>query len=213
MSEIILYGDPRSTYFRTARIAAEEKGVSYDMVTRDEAGRDYGEVHPFGKMPGLAHGDVTIYETAAIVTYIDEAFDGPGLVPTAPREKALAWQWVSAVNNYYYSTIIKGYVLQYIFPSGPDGQSDMAAIQAALPDVKHRIMVLDRALDGRDFQAGDQFSIVDMFLCPIMTYLSKMPEASEIFAECENIGRAGAIVTERPSFTATLPPMPAQAAE
>jgi glutathione S-transferase len=67
MSEIILYGDPRSTYFRTARIAAEEKGVSYDMVAKDAAGLDYEGVHPFGKMPGLAHGDVTIYETAAIV--------------------------------------------------------------------------------------------------------------------------------------------------
>lgn len=134
-------------------------------------------------------------------------------MPTDPREKARAWQWVSAVNDYYYPTIIKGYVLQYIFPSGADGKPDMAAIQAALPDVKQRIMVLDRALAGRDYLAGDQFSIADMFICPIMTYLSKMPEASEIFAECQNIGRAGAKVTERPSFTATLPPMPAEAAE
>ncbi|MFP6772978.1 MAG: hypothetical protein VCE74_11685 [Alphaproteobacteria bacterium] len=82
------------------------------------------------------------------ITYIDEAFDGPALVPTAPREKALAWQWVSAVNDYYYSAIIKGYVLHYVLPSGPDGKPDMAAIQAALPDVKHRIKVLDRALAG-----------------------------------------------------------------
>ncbi len=213
MSDIILYGDARSTYFRTARIAAEEKGVSYDIVARDAAGRDYEEIHPFGKMPGMAHGDVTIFETAGIVTYIDAVFDGPNLIPTDPVQKAKAWQWVSAINDYFYTTMIRSYVLEYIFPKGEDGQPDMAAIGAALPEVKRQVMVLDSALAKHDFLAGNEFSIADMFICPIMAYLGRMPEASEIFADCQNIARAGAMVTERPSYQATMPPMPAEAAE
>ncbi len=212
MSDVILYGDPRSTYFRTARIAAEEKGVGYDMVAPTDAGRDYGEIHPFGKIPAMAHGDITIYETAGIVSYIDAAFDGPALVPSSPVDKARAWQWVSVVNDYFYASIIRNYVLQYVFPKGPDGQPDMDAIQAAIPDVKHRVMVLDAALAGNDYVAGSQFSIADMFICPIMTYLSRMPEASDIFAGCQNIGRAGAKVSERQSYINTMPPMP-EAAE
>ena len=212
MSDIILYGDPRSTYFRTARIAAEEKGVSYNMVATTEAGRDYGEIHPYGKIPAMAHGEVTVYETAGIVTYIDEAFDGPALVPARALEKALTWQWVSAVNDYFYPTMIRDYVLQYVFPNGSDGTPDMAAIQAALPEVKHHVMVLDAALADHDFVAGDHFTIADMFICPIMTYLGRMPEASEIFADCRNIGRAGEAVMARPSYQSTMPPM-ADAAE
>ncbi len=90
MSELILYGDPRSTYVRTARIAAEEKGVGYDVVAPSEAGIDYSEIHPFGKMPGMAHGDLTLFETAGIVSYIDGAFDGPALIPTGAVDRARA---------------------------------------------------------------------------------------------------------------------------
>jgi glutathione S-transferase len=212
MSDIILYGDPRSTYFRTARMAAEEKGISYDMAAPGDAGRDYGQIHPFGKIPAMVHGDVTIYETAGIATYIDEAFDGPALAPSTALEKALMWQWVSAVNDYFYDTIIKNYVLQYVFPKGAGGQPDMVAIQAALPDVKHRVMVLDQAVAAHDFVTGDQFTIADMFICPIMTYLGRMPEAPEIFADCQNIGRAGEAAMARASYQNTLPPE-AEAAE
>src|SRR3954449_12565633 len=49
---------------------------------------------------------VTVYETSAIVGYIDDAFDGPRLTPADPRQRARMNQWISAVNGYYYPYLI-----------------------------------------------------------------------------------------------------------
>ena len=38
-------------------------------------------LHPFDRVPIFQHGDFTLYETSAIATYVDEAFEGPALSP------------------------------------------------------------------------------------------------------------------------------------
>ena len=208
MSDIILYGNPRSTYVRTARIAAEEKGVSYALEGIDLASDDYRQIHPFAKMPAMRHGDTVIYETAAIGVYIDACFDGPALQPAAALEQARMWQWVSAINAYFYATMIRSYALHYVFPSGPDGTPNRELIDATLPELKRQLALVDAALAESDFLAGSSYSLADMFLTPIMTYLSRLPESGEMLGELANIQRAGAAVTARASTAATMPEMP-----
>ena len=76
------------------------------------ASEAYRELHPFGKIPAMRHGDVTLFETSAIARYIDETFPGPRLQPADPRERAVMNQWISACNHYFYSDVIRRYVLQ-----------------------------------------------------------------------------------------------------
>jgi glutathione S-transferase len=59
-------------------------------------------LHPFNRAPILQHGDFTVYETSAIVTYVEETFNSVALRPAGPRERARMDQWISAVNSYYY---------------------------------------------------------------------------------------------------------------
>ena len=77
MSDITLYGFPPSSYTWTARMVAEEKGISHDLEPIEFGSDALKALHPFGKIPIMTHGDLTLYETAAICRYIDEAFDGP----------------------------------------------------------------------------------------------------------------------------------------
>jgi glutathione S-transferase len=63
-------------------------------------------LHPFNRVPILRHGDFAVYETSAIASYIDEAFDGPRLTPQDVRQRARMNQWISAVNSYYYPYMI-----------------------------------------------------------------------------------------------------------
>jgi len=55
----------------------------------------------------LTYGEFVLYETSAIVAYLEEVFPG-GPALTAPeqsrRDRALMNQWISAVNSYYYYT-------------------------------------------------------------------------------------------------------------
>ena len=81
-----LYGLARSVYTRIARLALEEKGVSYTLHEVEIFGpggvpAEHCKRHPFGRIPALAHGDSQLYETAANTRYVDEAFQGPALQP------------------------------------------------------------------------------------------------------------------------------------
>ena len=55
-------------------------------------------IHPFGKIPVMRHGDVTLCELKAIATYIDRVFDGPKVIPEDPKRAAQVEQWVSLGN-------------------------------------------------------------------------------------------------------------------
>ena len=84
----VLTGYRFSVFTRAARIALAEKGVGFDYVEHDPfAGGAVGP-HPFGRVPVLRHGDFEIYETAAIIGYVDDGFDGPGLMPEGARAVA-----------------------------------------------------------------------------------------------------------------------------
>ena len=81
MSDIVVYGFAPSTFVRTARLALEEKGVDYELEAVDFGSEELLRLHPFGRIPAFAHGAVRLYETSAIVRYVDESFDGPALQP------------------------------------------------------------------------------------------------------------------------------------
>ena len=89
---LVLHGYRYSVYVRIARLALAEKGVTYDRVDVNpfapEVPASYLALHPFGRVPTLAHDGFTLYETSAITRYIDRAFAGPALQPGDPRALA-----------------------------------------------------------------------------------------------------------------------------
>lgn len=202
-----LLGDARSTYTRSARMAFHEKGISYTLDPQPPHSAAINAIHPFGKIPALRIGELQLFETSAIMRYVDEAFSGPRLMPESPADRARAEQWISAVNCYFYDAMAIRYVLQYIFPKGPDGKPDRATIDQALTDMKRYFGVLDAAYGKRNFLVGEQPTLADLLLAPIIFYVSKMPEGGKLVASFPNVNRGQATIAERDSFKATLPPM------
>src|SRR5215468_1337934 len=88
MPELQIIGGPQSNYVRVARIACAEKGVPYTLVPAMPHTPEVDAIHPFGKIPLMRHGDVTLSESRAICAYIDRLFDGPPLVPSDPVKAA-----------------------------------------------------------------------------------------------------------------------------
>jgi len=215
MSELILYGAPQSSYVWSARMACVEKGVPYRLD--DERYRGLGgltspehlALHPFGKMPAMRHGDLVLYETAAICRYIDAAFDGPPLQPTDPAAIGRMEQWIGVFNVYVYDDLVRRCVLQYAFPSGPDGAPNRAVIDRARANMERDLGVLDAAYADGDFLAGgDSPTIADLLAAPILTYFARTPEGEALMAGAANVSRALAALQARPSFAETTPPPP-----
>src|SRR5947209_6622475 len=85
MARPIVYGPAGSTYVWSVRLALAEKGVAHELVEvgfgahREEP---HLSRHPFGKVPGFEHDGFMLYETQAILRYIDEGFMTSPLQPT-----------------------------------------------------------------------------------------------------------------------------------
>src|SRR5262249_2646875 len=90
MSSVTLFGFPRSTYVKIVGLVLTEKGVDYRFHDTETEMYDavHLQRHPFRRVPALLHGDFMLYETSAIVAYVDEVLDGPKLTPQDPRQRA-----------------------------------------------------------------------------------------------------------------------------
>jgi glutathione S-transferase len=212
MPNVEIIGFPQSTYVRVARMACEEKGVTYDLRPAPPHSPEVLAIHPFGKIPAMRHGDFELFESKAIGTYLDRMFPGPRLIPEDARSAALAEQWVSAVNTVIDRTMVRTYLFGYIFPKTTDGKPDRKVIDEVTPELRQQINLLDKAVAKTGYLAGNQFSFADINVMPILFYVRKFPEGSEAIAAAKNLAAYYDRNAERPSFTNTRPP-PAQQAK
>ncbi len=203
---ITLLGDARSTYTRTARMALAEKGVAYALHTCGPNTPDILAVHPFGKIPALRDGEITIWETEAIVNYLDECFDtGVRLRPGSIMERTRASQWVSSINSYLYDTMVRRFVLQIIFPKGEGGSPDRAVIDKALAEMTGQFGALDKSYGAHDFLAGSSLSAADLLLAPILAYVHAMAQGGVVMAQYPKVVRAHQAICQRSSFKTNQP--------
>src|SRR3954471_7226346 len=169
MSALTLYGFPRSSYVNIVRMILTHKDVAFHFHDLEAVmGKpEHLALHPFDRVPILKHGDFTVYETSAIVSYVDEAFAGPRLTPQDVRARGRMNQWISAVNSYYYPYMIYHVTHERIVFPELGIASDEAVVAHALPKVELGLGVLERELsDGRDFLVGPDLSLADFFLLP-----------------------------------------------
>ncbi len=187
----IIYGAPLSSYVRATRMTCVEKGIEHTLEPADTGSDEYRRnLHPYGKMPAMRHGEVSLFETSAIIRYIDEAFPGPKLQPDTAAGRARMEQWISAYNNYIYRPMVLEYVLPYFFASGPNGQPDRARIDQALPQLETQMELLNQAYGDSPWLAGDSVSLADLILAPALHTCSQFPEGREFVTRYSNVGRA-----------------------
>jgi glutathione S-transferase len=206
MSKPEIIGSTRSTYTRVVRMVCEEKGIAYTMTDVLLGAPELSAIHPFGKMPVLRHGDVELFESKAIATYLDKVFPAPFVLPSDPKLLALTEQWVSLVNTLIDHTIIRTYLFAYIAPGTPDGSPNRAAIDAVMPALNLQVAVLDRAVAPTGHLVGDSFTLADINLMPLLHRLKIPPEGAATLAAAKNLSRYYAGHAERPSFVRTEPP-------
>ena len=170
MADVVLHGFHRSTYVSIAKLVLTAKGVPFLFHDTEQAmGTANGwTLHPFDRVPVLTHDGFTVFETAAIAAYVDEAFFGPALSPAGPRERARMNQWISSVNSYYYPWIVYHLVHERVVFRELGIAADEAVVSASLPHIDRGLEVLEKVLgSGTAFLAGDRVSLADYFMLPL----------------------------------------------
>lgn len=99
MADITVYGFPHSSFVHIVQLVLNHKEVPYTFhdLEPDMGSPKHLALHPFDRVPILQHGDFLLYETSAIVAYLEERFPTPALYPATIEGRALMNQWISAV--------------------------------------------------------------------------------------------------------------------
>src|SRR5471032_2789971 len=201
-----IIGSARSTYTRVVRMVCEEKGIDHVLTEVLLGAPELAATHPFGKMPILRHGDVELFASKAIATYLDRLFPAPFVLPSEPRLLALTEQWVSLVNTLIDRTIIRTYLFAYIAPGTPDGTPNRAVIDAVIPAMREQVAVLDKAVAATGHLVGDRFTLADINLMPLLNRLKIPPEGAAALAAAPHLCAYYDRHASRPSFRRTEPP-------
>ena len=208
MTEPIVFGAAYSVYLRAVRLALEEKGVPYrleevDIFADGGPPEDYLARHPFARIPAFEHDGFRLYETNAISHYVDQAFDGPPLMPGDPRQRARAHQIISILDNYAYRTLVWDVFVERVRVPQGGGTPDESRIAAALPRARTCLAALEALMSDSAYLAGPQLSLADLRAAPMIAKFRVAPEGAQLLAEHSGLARWWDGMAKRPSLAAT----------
>jgi glutathione S-transferase len=206
MTKPEVIGSSKSTYTRVVRMVCEEKGIEYTLTETAIFAPELVAFHPLGKMPALRHGDVCLFESKAIATYLDRVFEGPEIFPSTPLPASQTEQWVSFVNTEVDRTFIRTYLYEYLAALRDRRKPDRNVIDSVLPELHRQITILDTAVKTSGFLAADRFTFADINLMPILHRLAQAPEGKEALARAEHLSKYYEQHAQRTSFQRTSPP-------
>jgi len=92
---ITIIGSFVSPYVRKVLACLNLKGVAYvvDPITPFFGNDDYQRLSPLRRIPVLVDGDFSVSDSTVIAAYVDEAYPGPALLPSDPKDRARA-RWI-----------------------------------------------------------------------------------------------------------------------
>jgi glutathione S-transferase len=185
----------------------EQKQASY-AVTAVASGQrrspPHIALHPFGRAPVLEHDGFMLYETQAILRYLDRVIPSPSLPPADAKAAARVDQVLSINDWYLFQGVANVIVFQRVIDPKLLGLTpNEEAIAAAMPRAQVVIDELSRLLGGHEFFAGPSLSLADMELAPQLDLFSETPEWQSPTALHANMTRWLSRMRGRPSLKAT----------
>ncbi len=209
MAHPIVYGPARSTYVWSARLALAEKGVTHELVDVPLGARreqPHLARQPFAKVPAFEHDGFALYETQAIIRYVDERFPGTPLQPEDVHQWSRMNQIIGIVDAYAWPSIA-GTILfnRVLAPRLLGREPDEAAIAAAMPRARLCLAEIDRLMEDDRFLAGSYVSLADLMVVPLLYYFAHVPDGEAPLAEHPKLQNWIKHMETRQSFQVTKP--------
>jgi glutathione S-transferase len=189
--QIELHGRMACPFAWRTRLAATEKGVTFEYIPHDAPQPDprAAERNPDQRSPLLIHGDVRLTESIVIAQYIDEAFPGRALVPSDPVERAR----------------MRTSLIELVSKLEADARDGVVATPEVRARAASGYQLVDQKLaDGRPWLGGDAPLLSDLVIWPNLAALDlrlaiTIPAAQRRTQEYWERAR------QRPSYRQTRP--------
>ncbi|EKE75275.1 glutathione S-transferase family protein [Oceanibaculum indicum] len=206
---LTLHGYRYSVYARIVRMICAEKAIGYRWVEVNPFALDlpdsYLALHPFRRVPVLEHDGFVIYETVAISRYLDEAFPGISLQPSAPRDRARLAQIIAIIDAYGYWPMVRQVFAHRVFRPYLGEPADEEQVDAGIAAARKVLAALE-ALAGDDgYLAGDRLSLADLHAAPMVAYFTMAAEGQAALSAYPRLTAWWGNMSRRPSLTDTDP--------
>jgi glutathione S-transferase len=198
-----LYQHPFSTFSRRVRIALLEKKidvelVEVDIVARAHRAEPYISLNPYGRVPTLVDDDLVLYESTAILEYLEAKYPGPvALVPPDMRQRALV-----SMNMKLCDLQMTRQAGVIIFSKRfiPEASWRLEEMAKAAKEIGRHFAILDRELAGKTYLVAETYTLADLCYVPFLEFLPLMEV--EVPA---NVKAWSERLLSRPSSVATKP--------
>jgi glutathione S-transferase len=197
-----LYYFPASTFSRRVRVAILEKSIGCELIEVNlPAGEQkegwYAALNPYMKVPTLVDGDLAVYESAAILSYLEATHPAPPLVPNDAGQRARVDMHVRLCDAH-----LGRYAGAVLFPKRfmPEANWDRPAMAAARKEIDRHLAIIERELGDQQYLVGDSFTLAEVAYLPFLHFLDMMEVSAgpRVKAWAER-------VLDRPSARATVP--------
>jgi glutathione S-transferase len=198
MSELVLttydwVPPPPRGFVRDLRVrwALEEAQLPYRVESTSfrERGAEHLAAQPFGQVPWLTDGDLTIFESGAILLHLGEK--SSALSPTDPRGRAEVTAWVIAALNSV-DLPSQPWAL-FRFMGFPGGTPEAKFVEDFL---KARLDRMEAVLTGREWLVADRFTVADLLMADVLRPVDQFDGLASHPACRAYVARA----TARPAF-------------
>lgn len=200
---LTVYGTPISVYVRIVRLLLEEAGADYQLQSIDIFGEnrspDYLQKNPFGKVPTIEVDGEFLYETVAIVSYLDTVFANGKFSPAEPFQLARMRQIMGIVDSHLYPPAIQSIVIQRMIVPSQGGQTDAAKVKDAIAPAKTAAEAIESLGKFAPYLLGSDLTIADFYVIPVFIYLAKTPEFAEITAATPKLRSWWEAVSQHPT--------------
>ncbi|MFY9655102.1 MAG: glutathione S-transferase family protein [Methylocystis sp.] len=207
MSSFVVHSVPGSPFGRAVLATLEEKRAAYRLgpvAPGTLKSAAHLALHPFGRVPVLEHDSFRLYETQAVLRYLDRVLPAPALTPADPRAAARMDQAMGVNDWYLFPGVANVIAFQRIVgPKLLGIPTDEAAIAEAMPKAKPVFEELARLLGAQPHFAGEALSLADLTLAPQIDFFSGIPEWEPLMGPHKNLLEWHARVVARPSLQAT----------
>ncbi len=184
-------------YVQRAAIVLAEKGVPFARKTIDLANKPdwFKALSPLGKVPLLQVGEAVLFESAAIVEYLDETH-GPRLHPTDPLTRAQHRGWMELGSS----------ILADIW--GLETTADAAVFETKAVAIHDKLARVEDVLGDGPYFSGAEFSLVDAVFAPIFRYFDVFDKIGDfgVFTDLTKVQAWRGVLAARPSVIGAVVP-------
>ncbi|MCC2596206.1 glutathione S-transferase N-terminal domain-containing protein [Pusillimonas sp. MFBS29] len=194
---MVLYSGTTCPFSQRCRFVLFEKGMDFEIRDIDLYNKpeDIAVMNPYGQVPILVERDLILYESNIINEYIDERFPHPQLMPADPVMRARTRLFLY---NFEKELFVHVSALE------DRSSTDTKAQEIARQNIRDRLAQLAPLLLKNKFMLGEEFSMLDVAVAPLLWRLDHY--GIELPKNAAPIQKYAERIFSRPAYIEALTP-------